>query len=106
MAALGERGVESVLVPITMLAGAPATRFLPGTFRALVQGAFVVSAMVTLPLLPLLSGNGLDERDPSQQPLPYGRNLLLVLAGVWAVTGVLALRRQLAHRRAEVLHTP
>jgi len=97
---------DGVLVPLTMLAGAAAAKFLPGAYRGLVQGAFVVSAMVTLALLPLLSGNGLDARDPSQQPLAYGRNLLLVLAGVWALTGVLTLRRYVVRRRAPVVRTP
>lgn len=90
---------DGVLVPLTLLGGVALARLLPGAWRGLVQGALVVSAMITLPLLPLLSGAGLDPRNPSQQPLAYGRGLLLVLGGVWALTGLLALRRTVQSRR-------
>ena len=82
--------------PLTLLAALAVVRFVPGTYRGLVQGALVVSATLTLALLPLLSGQGRTAANPSQQPLPYGRNLVLVLAAVWICAAVLAVRR---HRR-------
>lgn len=93
---------DGVLVPVTLLAGAVLARLLPQLYRGLVQGALVLSATVTIALLPLLSGRGLDADDPSQQPLSYGRNLVVVLAIVWAVTAVLVLRRVLrAHAKPD-----
>lgn len=84
---------DAIVVPLTMLAALAVARFVPGTYRSLVQGALIVSATLTLALLPLLSGQGRTAANPSQQPLPYGRNLLLVLATVWTCAAVLAVRR-------------
>ena len=84
---------DGVVVPLTLLGSFTLTRFVPGTYRGLVQGALVVSATLTLALLPLLSGQGRTAANPSQQPLPYGRNLVLVLAAVWTYVAVLAVRR-------------
>lgn len=88
---------DVLLVPLTLLLGVILVRVVPGGYRGLVQGAVVVSAMVTVAMLPLLSGRGQTPANPSQQPLPYARNVLLVLLGLWLVTGVLALLR--ARRR-------
>jgi hypothetical protein len=52
-----------------------------------------MSALLTVALLPLMSGRGRTPANPSQQPLPYTRNLLLVLLAVWLVTAALALHR-------------
>jgi len=96
----GVVGHDGVLVPLTLLVGVALARWVPGTYRGLLQGALVVSAMLSLALVPLLSGRGLTAANPSQQPLPYGRNLLLVLAGVWALAAVLAVRRAVEERKA------
>ena len=92
---------DGAIVPLTMLAGLVLARFVPGTYRSLAQGALVTSAMVSLPLLPLLSGMGRTATNPSQQPLQYGRNLLLVLAIVWVGAALLAVRRRQRERRAD-----
>ena len=89
---------DLIVVPLTMLAALAVARFVPRTYRSLVQGALGVSAALTLALLPLLSGQGRTAANPSQQPLPYGRNLALILAIVWICAAVLAVRR---HRRGK-----
>lgn len=95
---------DALLVPLTLLVGVLLLRVVPGTYRGLAQGALVVSAVLTLALLPLMSGRGRTASNLSQQPLPYTRNLLLVLLGVWLVTGAVALRRA-RQRRAEPQRT-
>lgn len=93
---------DALLVPLTLLVGVVLLRVVPGPYRGLVQGALVLSALLTLALLPLLSGRGRTPANPSQQPLPYTRNLLLVLLAVWAVTAVLALLRTRRRRAGDV----
>ncbi len=88
---------DALLVPLTLLVGVALLRVVPGGYRGLVQGALVMSALLTVALLPLMSGRGRTPANPSQQPLPYTRNLLLVLLAVWLVTAALALHR--ARRR-------
>jgi len=84
---------DALLVPLTLLVGVALLRVVPGGYRGLVQGALVMSALLTVALLPLMSGRGRTPANPSQQPLPYTRNLLLVLLAVWLVTAALALHR-------------
>lgn len=93
---------DALLVPLTLLLGVVLLRVVPGPYRGPVQGALVLSALLTLALLPLLSGRGRTPANPSQQPLPYTRNLLLVLLAVWAVTAVLALLRARRRRAGDV----
>jgi hypothetical protein len=81
---------DGLVVPLTMLVALTLTRLVPGMYRGLVQGALVGSAMLTLALLPLLSGRGRTAVNPSQQPLPYGRSLLIVLAAVWLCAALMA----------------
>lgn len=91
---------DALLVPLTLLVGVALLRVVPGGYRGLVQGALVMSALLTVALLPLMSGRGRTPANPSQQPLPYTRNLLLVLLAVWLVTAALALHRA-RRRRAD-----
>lgn len=93
---------DALLVPLTLLVGVALLRVVPGPYRRVVQGALVLSALLTLALLPLLSGRGRTPANPSQQPLPYTRNLLLVLLAVWVVTAVLALLRTRRRRAGDV----
>lgn len=93
---------DGVVVPLTLLAGLALTRLVPGTYRGIVQGALVMSAAVSLALLPLLSGQGRTAANFSLQPLPYARNLVVVLAALWAGAALLAVRRRREERRHEV----
>ena len=68
---------DAVLMPVVLAAGAatrrPATRY-----------AGVVGAAVLVVGLPLALGFGRVPDDPSVLPLPYARNLLVILAGIAA----------------------
>lgn len=84
---------DGLVVPITLAVGSLLLLAVRGPARAAVQGALIVTACVTVATLPLLVGAGRDARVPSQQPLDYGRNLLMVLALVWVVAAAVAVRR-------------
>lgn len=87
---------DLVIAPLVYVA-ARALRGLPGAVRA----GILVSVLVIAGALPVLLTPGRDPGNPSILPLPYGRDLLLVLAAVWAVTGALLLARRLRdHRHA------
>ncbi|MEW2353291.1 hypothetical protein [Spirillospora sp. NPDC029432] len=76
---------DAVLVPVVLLAGALTTR-LPATWKHRVQAALLIAGTVTLVALPMVLGLGERPDNPSLLPLPYTRNLLLVIA----VTAALA----------------
>ncbi|MFI0352972.1 hypothetical protein [Actinomadura sp. 9N407] len=78
---------DAVLVPCVLLIGALTTR-LPLSYRRRVQAALMVGGVVTLVALPLALGLGRRADNASLLPLPYGRNLLLVLVLI-AVAAVL-----------------
>lgn len=88
---------DLVLVPATMLVGLALARFVSAPYRAVVQGALIVSASVALMCLPLWLGYGGTPGNPTTNPLPYRRNLALVLGAVWA--GALAIMIIRAVRR-------
>ncbi len=80
---------DAVLLPLVIGAGAAARRL--GTGPRL---AGVVSLAVLVVGLPLALGFGRSPDNPSVLPLPYGRNLLVVLALIWlAVLVPRAVRR-------------
>lgn len=60
--------------------------------RGLVRGALIVGGALVFVTLPLLLRPGAAP-NPSALPLPYGRNLAVVLAVVAAVAGAIALVR-------------
>ncbi|MEX5633323.1 hypothetical protein [Parafrankia sp. FMc2] len=94
---------DLVLVPATVLVGLVLARFVPAPYRAVAQGALIVSASVALMCLPLWLGYGGTPGNPTTNPLPYRRNLALVLGAVWAAAAAImilrAVRRRRRHRR-------
>jgi hypothetical protein len=76
---------DGVFVPLTIAAGFLLTRVAPPRIRPPVQAAAIVSVTVTLASIPVLGGYGKLANNPSLVPLNYGRNLAIVLGGVWAV---------------------
>jgi hypothetical protein len=80
---------DAVLAPAVLLVAAAVVRWVPVTARAVVQGALLVSGAVTVVALPLVAGLGGAAGNPSANPLPYARNLALVLAAVWATAALL-----------------
>ncbi|CUU59237.1 hypothetical protein Ga0074812_12614 [Parafrankia irregularis] len=97
---------DLVLVPATALVGFALSRFVPAPYRAVVQGALIISASVALMCLPLWLGYGGTPGNPTTNPLPYRRNLALVLGAVWAgavaIMAVRAARRRTARRQRAV----
>lgn len=80
---------DGVLAPALVVVGFVLARMLPGRARPLVTAGLVVSALVVAVALPLVLGLGTRNGDPSRLPLPYGRNLALLLAVVWPAVAVL-----------------
>lgn len=90
---------DAIGVPVTMLVGFALARLVRPPYRAVVQGALLVSAAVALATLPLWRGYGGSADNATVNPLPYGRNLAIVLGLVWAGAAVLlAMRARREHR--------
>jgi hypothetical protein len=91
---LGAAGVvHDALVAPVFVAVAVLTGRLAAWARTPVRLALAVTALLTVLAWPLVRGWGQVASDPSVLPLDYGRNLALVVATIWALTGaVLVLR--------------
>lgn len=89
---------DGVLVPAVLLAGL-ATGRLPGPYRRIVRAALIIGGCVTVIAIPLVLGYGRRADEPSRLPLPYGRNLALVLAAITVIAAAAAAARLIADRR-------
>ncbi|WP_250283713.1 MULTISPECIES: hypothetical protein [unclassified Frankia] len=89
---------DLLVVPATMAAGFVLGRLVPAPYRAVLQGASVVSAAVALASLPLWRGYGGSADNPSVNPLPYGRNLGIVLGLIWACAAAIIIYRIICTR--------
>lgn len=67
---------------------------IPAPVRAPIQGGLIATGIITLMSWPFLRGYGRDPSNPSVLPNNYAVSLLIVLAVVWAVVGLLCLRRR------------
>ena len=83
---------DLVIAPLVVATGW-ALRGLPRAVRA----GLLISVLVVAGTLPVVLSPGRVPGNPTILPLPYGRNLLLVLAAVWVATGAVVAWR---HRRA------
>lgn len=95
---------DLVFAPLLALVAVLALHHIPAPYRSYVQAGVLVTGLLMLVTLPMLVSPGRPD-DPSTLPLPYGRNLLLVLAAVWmavALTAVVGCRRG----RSSVSHAP
>lgn len=81
---------DGIIAPLVLAAGLLVAA-VPA--RGLVRGALITGGALVLVTLPALLRPGAPV-NPSALPLPYGRNLLVVLAAVAAVTAVVALVRR------------
>jgi hypothetical protein len=84
---------DLLMAPVALVVGTILVRLVPATYRGIVQTALYVSVAVALAAAVLVSGRGRNPAIPSQQPLPYGRNLLVVLALIWGFAAAVALTR-------------
>ncbi|MDL4776912.1 MULTISPECIES: hypothetical protein [Thermomonosporaceae] len=91
---------DGVLAPAVLLAGL-ATTWLPGRYRWIARAALALAGTLTLVALPVVLGFGRVPDTPSRLPLPYGRNLMIVLAVIAVAAAVAAVTaRLLTGRRA------
>jgi hypothetical protein len=92
---------DLVIAPIWIGLGWLAARILPAAARpAIVVGA-AVAGMLALVALPFVLGVGADPANPSFLPRDYGRNLLLVDAGVLLAAALWATAATLRARSAD-----
>ncbi|MDL4821763.1 hypothetical protein [Actinomadura opuntiae] len=92
---------DGVLVPAVLVAGV-VTGWIPVAYRRVLRGALLVAACVTAVALPLVLGYGRRPDVPSQLPLPYGRNLAIVVGAIGSVAvAVLAVQMVTGRRRRD-----
>nr|WP_093879062.1 hypothetical protein [Streptomyces sp. TLI_105] len=88
---------DGILAPLVLAVG---LLLVGRRRRGLLRGALLVAGSVVLVTLPLLVRPGAPP-NPSALPLPYGRNLAIVLVAVTVVTGVrVAVQRWRERRQA------
>lgn len=88
-------GHDLLIAPLVLLTAWFGVRRIPSPYRAPVQAGAIVSGALTLLALPVVLGLGRRADVPSQLPLPYGRNLLILLAMIWAGVAVMVLAARL-----------
>jgi hypothetical protein len=91
---------DLVIAPVVVVVGALLARLLPRPARPPIVVGLVVSGVLTLVALPFILDLG-TSREPGFLPLDYGRNLLLLIAGVMAVAVVWAVAASARARRRQ-----
>lgn len=91
---------DAVWMPVVLAVGVLLTRLVPPRHRPLVRAAVLSAAAVTVVALPLVLGFGRTADNPSALPLPYGRNLTLVLLAIAVATALTVLARRVRDRHA------
>ncbi|MFD5424980.1 hypothetical protein [Streptomyces sp. NPDC127084] len=88
---------DGILAPLVLVVGLLLVR---RSERGVLRGALVVAGSLTLVALPLLVRPG-EPPNPSALPLPYGRNLVIVLGVVATVAaaGILVRRWRVRRQR-------
>jgi uncharacterized membrane protein YozB (DUF420 family) len=84
---------DALWMPLVLAAGVLVTRFVPGRHRRTVRVALLIAAAVVAVGAPLALTPGRPADNPSVLPLPYGRNLAIVLAGIVAIAGLTIVAR-------------
>lgn len=90
---------DLVFTPLVFLMAVLAVGRVPRAYRPLVQGGLIVSGVLALVSLPFVGGFGQRADDPSALPLPYGRNLMIMIVLVWTAVAALAMVRARSRRR-------
>ncbi len=88
---------DLVFAPVFALVAVLAVGHIPAAYRSYVQAGILISGLLTLVSLPMVLHPGGRPDDPSTLPLPYGRNLAIALACIWAavlITAVVDRRRR------------
>lgn len=93
---------DGIVAPLTIVGGLLVVRFVPAGLRSPVQAGLFLSAVLVVTSAALVLGLGRDPLNPSALPLPYGRNLALLLGLVWvAVLGAIVVRIVRTRRRPD-----
>lgn len=91
---------DAALAPLIVLVAWASGR-LPAPLRFPARLALALSALLTLMFWPMVQGWGRQPSVPSALPLDYGRNLVVVVAAIWAVVfSVAGLVAAVQRRRA------
>lgn len=96
---------DLVFAPLLALVAVLALQHIPAPYRSYVQAGVLISGLLVLVTLPMLISPGRPD-DPSTLPLPYGRNLLLVVVVVWAAVAATALVGRRRDRASGVSRAP
>lgn len=93
---------DGLVAPVVFAVALFGVRRVPARWRPAVQAGAILTGVAGLVALPFVLGLGRRPDDPSALPLPYGRNLVVVLAAVWTVLlGTTALRARRRPRPAD-----
>ena len=92
---------DLVIAPLWIGLGWLGARFLPGAARPAAVVGTAIAGLLTLIAFPFIFGGGGDPANSSFLPRDYGRNLLLLVAGVLVVSAVWATVATLRARSAQ-----
>ncbi len=91
---------DLIIAPAVVLFGWLIGRIVPEVARGPVRAAAAFTAIVVVFAYPLIRRWGQRPTNSSTLPLPYGRNVLIVVAATWAVAAVVVVLRIRAGRHA------
>jgi hypothetical protein len=86
---------DAVLLPLFIAVGFVVRRVVPAPYRAVVQGALIITAAVTVVALPFMLGYGRTADLPSALPRDYLGGYAIVLGAIWFTATALIVHRQL-----------
>lgn len=89
---------DFVIAPLVFAVGALLLPRVRPPYRACVQGALIVTGVLVLVSIPVVGGYGRRADNPSTLPLDYDRNLVVIVALVWAVAFAVAAWQVWRHR--------
>ena len=93
-------GHDIVVAPIAFLVFWLVGRFAPVSVRGPIRAALAATALFTVFSIPLVKRWGQRPTNSSTLPLPYGRNLLIIIAIIWSLAAATSLWRIRARRSA------
>lgn len=90
---------DLLLAPVVTALAVVLAKVLPRWARGPVIGALALSALVAVFSVPLVRTFGRRELNSSTLPLDYGRNVVIVIVGIWLVAAVMVVVRGIRGRR-------
>lgn len=91
---------DLVIAPVVVLCGLLLGRIVPKVARGPVRAAAAFSVIVVVFAYPLLRRWGQRPTNSSTLPLPYGRNIVIVVAATWFVAAAVIVWRIVRNRPA------